>query len=560
MSKERWMPRASRWLPCIVAGVLALPLWAQDETRTMRTTLPDGSVATGDLQRTPDGIQGSNVTIVWEDGRTFTGAIFDGHPIRGTLRYPDGSGITGVIDDLDDTGARRWLPGASRVHTVSESTLGPPGTYRLSYWYRGNEAAAWVFGAPFQPDRSSGDPFDAETLARPTRNTQGCPAPTVVPAGWIVWWPRCRAGSEAAIVTYSPDGTQKLVEYISAAPERTHRVLTRLDGKGYGADLLVEYGATSLQAVVGSRFFDYKANFYANTARPTKITAKTFTDAAAPSPVGEGKLFDSNGNLLFNGTFDGQRPVVGRCRIPVNEGGGSEPCEFRNEQRIDPAHAQRQQRVAALKQEADTGPQQARAASNQWKQEQDRRVEQEYEQIRQRNRANDAVNEVNWGQVMNDVGDTFRRSAEELNDFQRENARRLEQARRADEAYRSQQQRAAQEQAQREAAQRQQQEQLRAQQANANSRASTPPLTVNTAVEGAAPATASAPRTSETYGAFESAACADLRGEMMPRPCFADAECPAREHQRMESIRERMVAMGCPGTGSGKPGGVRGDP
>lgn len=565
------MSRGAWWSLCLIGGALALPLRAQDMARTMRTTLPDGGVATGDLQRTTDGIQASRATIVWEDGRTFTGVIFDSVPIRGTLRYPDGSSISGIVDDMNDSGDRLWLQGVSRLHTVGESTLGPPGTYRLSYNSRNRqESAAWAFGTPFQPDLSTSEPFDAMTLAKPTRNTKGCATPSVVPAGWIVWWPRCIPGPAGSSVTYNPDGTQKLMEGAPAGAEGMRMRLTRLDGKGFVADLLVDYGADSLQTNVGGSFVNYKTNFFEKTARPTSILAKAFTATASPSPVGVAQLHASDNVMLFKGTFDGQQPAIGRCRVPDSEGGGSEPCEFRSGQRIDSAHMLRQARIAALKREAEIGPQQAREASLRWKQRQDRLSEAEYERVRQQNRANAAVNEVDWGAVMNEVGDTFRRNAEEMDDIQQENYRRLEQARRADEAYRAQQQRTTQQQAaQKEAAQRLHQ-QPPVQQSIEHGRTSVPTLIIVNEALNDAPDTAGMTsshlpqRTFERVEAFESAACRDLRGELMSRACFGSNEevaaCRSREHKRIESTRAQMVSMGCPATGSTNGGGVRADP
>lgn len=448
MSEGRFAPYATRWLPVLVAYVLAVPSLAQDMSRITQVTLPDGGVMAGDLQSTEAGLEASNATITWADGRTYTGEIFGGVPIRGTLRYPDGSSIRGVIDDLDNSGARRWLPGVSQVHTIRESTLGPPGTYRLGFWSNRANMEAWAFGAPFQPDRLQGLPLDAATLAKPTRNTKGCPKPSVVPAGWVVWWPLCTPGSEAILQIFSPDGTQRMVQYFSPTPDRQSVSYERLDGKSLMADMLIEYGADSLTQDIGGTFFPYRTNFYAKTAKPASIRAKAFTADAAPLPIGEGRLYAADFALLFEGTFHGPLPAIGNCRIPINEGKAMEPCEFRNGQRIDPAHMQRQEQVAALKREADVGPQQARERSSRWKQEQDQRLAQEDERIRQRNRARDAVNEVNWGAVMNDVGNTFQRSADELEASRRENARRMEQARRSDEAYRAEQQRAAQRQAQ----------------------------------------------------------------------------------------------------------------
>lgn len=518
-----------------------------DMPRITRAILPDGAVATGDLHWTGSGFQASQATIVWDDGRVYEGRMEDSMPTDGTLRYPDGSSITGLlIPDRKGTNAY-WRPGMV-IRTVSGSDrLGPAGRYLAGY--QAADASAWRFGAPLQPERADGvAPFDAETIAKPTRNTRNCHAPPVVPPGWIIWWPSCIPGDEGVTAVYRPDMQQNLVQRFSGGKPST----------------------ATLNIPSESRYV---------------VSDAGFAPGASPSPLGEARMFTAGG-LAFEGIFDGQLPGKGFCAIPADEGSGLEPCEFRSGQRVDELHHLRQQRIA-MKRDQENLLRQQRQLEEDARRERQAWEEQEAERERQARYQDDEDDEpqVDVAQIWaQGIADAFQHAADVK---VREAQQQVEssQRRRADMDAAMDRQRARTAQIQQADAvhqqrmaelQRQQQELERRQQQMRQQQAAASPSTSD-GYSGSASGTGTSGR---TYGSVALSPCTQLGGELMranatadreARECvgdqyayptiaaFRDAErkCQADAAAKVRDLKEKYEDAGCHKGGGG---GVRGDP
>ncbi len=253
--------------------------------------------------------------VGWRSGRHFRGRLQGFGPAQGVMTLPEGHRLTGVIE-----AGNYWRAGMLELELKSAVAGLPPGRYRLPV-----PAEQRIDRLPASALLAAAQPLDGETLARAGSNTRGCPAPRVVPAGWVAWWPGCVPGGEVAV--YSPSGQGRLV---FPARAEVPAVLEFYAAMSEGGAL-----QQSLQAMV----FTAQANV-----------------------EGEGRWRDARGQLLFEGRFVANSPRDGFCPRPAEEGGGLEPCEFRDGQRVDALHHIRLQRLAARReQEAFLARQQAEA-------------------------------------------------------------------------------------------------------------------------------------------------------------------------------------------------------
>ncbi len=240
----------------------------------------------------------------WPDGRVFRGDFKNKKPASGALMFASGAGVYGKFSSPTEAEAPTFSEGVSLMLAKAEGAF-PPGTYR-AYAPRAVSDYRSLLNVNAHPER--------ETLSRAPPRSLECPAPSLVPEGWVVWSGGCRGGDKPRIRVYAPDARSLIEEQPGAEWPLTLASLR--DG-----------------------------------AVTRVVKAKALTADARPAPVGEAELVGERGRLIYRGGFLGQVPDgPGLCGTPAAEGGGEEPCFYAQGARTDEIHLARREAAEAERQ------------------------------------------------------------------------------------------------------------------------------------------------------------------------------------------------------------------
>lgn len=240
----------------------------------------------------------------WPDGRVFRGDFKNKKPASGALMFASGAGVYGKFSSQTEAEAPTFGEGVSLMLAKAEGAF-PPGTYR-AYAPRAVSDYRSLLNINAHPER--------ETLSRAPPRSPECPAPSLVPEGWVVWSGGCRGGDKPRIRVYAPDARSLIEEQPGAEWPLTLASLR--DG-----------------------------------AVTRVVKAKALTADARPAPLGEAELLGAGNRVVYRGGFLGQVPDgPGLCGTPAAEGGGEEPCFYAQGARTDEIHLARREAAEAERQ------------------------------------------------------------------------------------------------------------------------------------------------------------------------------------------------------------------
>lgn len=267
---------------------------------TERVIFPTGAMRAASLNAAGDG-QGE---LRWPDGRVFRGAFKDRKPGQGELTFASGASIIGQFSGASEEQPPTFA-GAIDLTLPKPEGAFPQGSYRVSAAGPLSDYRA-LLTVNAIPTR--------ETLGRAPPRSPACPAPTLLPEGWIVWSGGCRGGANPRIVVYAPDARS----FIDEQP----------------------------RADMPFRLISLRAN-----GEVTRIVrARAFTTDARPAPLGEAELMGARNRMAYRGEFLGQIPNgPGLCATPAAEGGGEEPCFYAQGARTDEVHLARREAAQAAR-------------------------------------------------------------------------------------------------------------------------------------------------------------------------------------------------------------------
>lgn len=240
----------------------------------------------------------------WPDGRVFRGDFKNKKPASGALMFSSGAGVYGQFSSQTEAQAPTFSSGVSLMLAKAEGGF-PPGTYR-AYAPRALSTYRGLLNINAYPER--------ETLSRAPARPPECPAPSIVPEGWVVWSGGCQGGDKSRIAVYAPNANSFILE--QPGTEWPFSLISLRDG--------------DVNRIV---------------------RAKSFTSDARPAPLGEAELLGEGNRVVYRGEFLGQVPNgPGMCSTPAVEGGGEEPCFYAQGARTDEIHLARREAAEAERQ------------------------------------------------------------------------------------------------------------------------------------------------------------------------------------------------------------------
>ncbi|WP_269715475.1 hypothetical protein [Caulobacter sp. NIBR2454] len=268
---------------------------------TERVIFSNGAMRAASLDASGAG----NGEMRWPDGRVFRGDFKDRKPSAGDLTFPSGARVNSLFSSNTE-GQPPAFQGQLYLDLAKADGAFPAGTYRVSppSALTNYRSLLTVNAIPTR-----------ETLTRAPSLPPECPAPSVVPAGWIPWGGGCRSGENSRVAVYSPDARS----FIEEQPN---------------SDMPLRLVSLSPNGEVRRI-----------------VRAKALTAAASPAPVGEAELLGEGNRVLYRGEFLGQSPNgPGICATPQAEGGGEEPCFYAEGRRTDEIQLARREAAEAARQ------------------------------------------------------------------------------------------------------------------------------------------------------------------------------------------------------------------